>query len=350
MATFPTGDLTAIDLRILSGAGVDVGQVGLPPGFVRAPAINAMQLTVTLPALADAIYNAVKVNDQVALDNSGYLALQTYHRHQIGGPKEAYYTYDQFRDSNGQPIYPQRDVLTGPVGQFNGSGGHMTGKFNGKMIIQQSLLDIDAHPWGADWYKRRVEQVLGKKLDNKFRLYFQDHAQHGAGSEGGTSTRTVAYNGALQHALRDLAEWVEQGVKPPASTSYEVVDGQVVVPPNAGARKGLQPVVTLEANRGERAEVAVGEPVRLVGTIMVPPGTGKVVKVEWNVEGSSAPGSFVATEFGTVRPSVRVETTHTYTQPGTYFPVLRGTSQREGYPVTPFARVENIGRARVVVH
>ena len=97
LATFPTGDLTAIDLRILSGAGVDVGQVGLPPGFVRAPAINAMQLTVTLPALADAIYNAVKVNDQVALDNSGYLALQTYHRHQIGGPKEAYYTYDQFR-------------------------------------------------------------------------------------------------------------------------------------------------------------------------------------------------------------------------------------------------------------
>jgi hypothetical protein len=349
LASFPQGDRTAIDLQISSGAGAEVSQVGLPPGFVRAPLINATELTVTIPALGAAIYNAVKVGDQVALDNSGYLALQTYHRHQIGGPKEGYYTYDQFRDSNGQPIYPQREVLTGPVGQYNGSGGHMTGIFNGKMIIQQSLLDVDAHPWGADWYKKRVERVLGKRLDDRFRLYFQDHAQHGAGSEGGTSTRTVAYNGALQHALRDLAAWVEQGVKPPVSTSYEVVDGQVVVPPNAGERKGIQPVVTLEANRGVVAEVEVGQAVRLVGTIRVPPGTGKVVKVEWNVEGASTPGAFVATEFGDVRPSVRVETTHTYTQPGTYFPVLRGTSQRESYSLSPFARIENIARARVVV-
>jgi hypothetical protein len=34
---------------------------------------------------------------------------------------------------------------------------------------------------------------------------------------------------------------------------------------------------------------------------------------------------------------------------GAYFPVLRVTSQREGDLKTPFARVQNLGRVRVVV-
>jgi hypothetical protein len=335
----------------LSGAGTGASQVGLPPGFVRAPGTNATALTVTIPAFATPIYDAVAVGDQVALDNSGYLALQTYQRHQIGGPEQAYYTYDQFRnpdgDPNGTPIYPQRGVLTGPVGQYNGSGGHITGDFHGKMILQQSLMDPDAHPWGADWYKRRVVKFPGK-LDDRFRLYFQDHAQHGSGSEGGTSTRTVAYNGALQHDLRTVAAWVEQGVKPPVSTTYQVVDGQVVVPPLAAQRKGIQPVVTLLANDAARADVAVGEPVTLSGRIQVPPGAGKVVNVEWNVTGAT--GAYLPVPFGDIRPTVAVETTTSFAAPGTYFVVLRGTSQREDDPATPFARVENIARARVVVH
>jgi len=58
----------------------------------------------------------------------------------------------------------------------------------------------------------------------------------------------------------------------------------------------------------------------------------------------------VPTGFGDIRPSVSVETTHVFTTPGTYFPVLRATTQRQGDPNTPFARVDNIGRVRVVVH
>ena len=238
-------------------------QVGLPPGFVRAPATNAGALTVTIPAFAVAIYNAVVVGDQVALDNSGYLALQTYQRHQIGGAEQAYYTYDQFRDPpvpGGTPIYPQRGVLTGPVGQYNGSGGNITGDFHGKMILQQSLMDPDAHPWGADWYKRRVVTFPGK-LDDRFRLYFQDHAQHGSGAEGGTSTRVVAYNGALQHDLRTLAAWVEQGVKPPVSTTYQVVDGQVAVPARRGAAQG-HPARGLAAGQRRDTRRRLGRPSR----------------------------------------------------------------------------------------
>ena len=69
--------------------------------------------------------------------------------------------------------------------------------------------------------------------------------------------------------------------------------------------------------------------------------------MEWNVTGAT--GAYVPVAFGDVRPAVSVETTTTFAAPGTYFVVLRGTSQREGAPNTPFARVENIARARVVV-
>jgi hypothetical protein len=399
LQTFPSGDLTAIDLRITSGAGATLNQLGLLPGYIRGPSINAAQSTVTLPAAAAAIFNAVQVGDAVALDNSHYLALQTYHRHQVGGPEWDFYPWDQFRDRSGNPIYPQREVLTGPVGQFNGAGGPMTGDFHGKMIVQESLMDPDAFPWAADWYKRKVEEVLGRQqLNDKFRVYFQDHAQHGGvvPSPSGTTPRTVSYTGALQQDLRHLAAWVEQGVRPPPSTSYKIVNyGQVEVPWTAERRKGIQPVVdlTVSAKRshggrkhhddscndddrnwpngkegdgrerrddsdddrkghhdrddedGERVDVAIGEVVTLCGRIEVPPRAGKVVSAEWNFDGTG----FVPAAIDKIRPAVNVRAVHSFSQPGTYFVVLRGTSHNEGDPNTPFARVENIDRVRVVV-
>jgi hypothetical protein len=40
---------------------------------------------------------------------------------------------------------------------------------------------------------------------------------------------------------------------------------------------------------------------------------------------------------------------HAYTAPGIYFPALRVTSHRRGDTKTPHARVDNLGRVRVVV-
>jgi hypothetical protein len=54
-------------------------------------------------------------------------------------------------------------------------------------------------------------------------------------------------------------------------------------------------------------------------------------------------------DIGAIRPSVKLKVTHTYTAPGTYFPVLRAASQREGNPDDPFTQVLNIDRVRVVV-
>lgn len=148
--------------------------------------------------------------------------------------------------------------------------------------------------------------------------------------------------------MRDLAVWVEQGKAPPASTSYQIEDGQVVVPADANTRKGIQPVVTLAANGGALTTVKVGAPVRFKAAIKVPAGTGYVIAAEWDFDGD---GTFEtpATIPGGNKAEVAVTATHAYIRPGTYFAVLRATSQREGDRGTPFAHIRNLARARIVV-
>mgnify|MGYP006354939155 CR=1 FL=1 len=46
---------------------------------------------------------------------------------------------------------------------------------------------------------------------------------------------------------------------------------------------------------------------------------------------------------------IRHLTAYSYDTPGTYFPVVRGTSQREGDPDDAYARAQNLGRVRVIV-
>ena len=148
--------------------------------------------------------------------------------------------------------------------------------------------------------------------------------------------------------MRDVAAWAEKGTAPPAGTVYKMNDGQVEVPAKAGARKGVQPVVTLTANGGARAEVAVGKPVEFVGLVEVPPGTGKVVNAEWDFEGNGEfPVKGQVTLDGTGERA-SVKTSYSFSKPGTYFAVLRAASQRKP-DGTPYARALNIARARVVV-
>jgi hypothetical protein len=159
--------------------------------------------------------------------------------------------------------------------------------------------------------------------------------------------RTISYQGVLEQALRDVSAWVERGAKPPTNTRYSVVESQVQVPARADQRGGIQPVVTLKANGRERADVAVGEPVTFVADITVLPNTGKVVAAEWDLLGEGnypVPGQIAAPG-----SSVTVKTTYSYSKPGTYFPVIRVASQREADVKTPYARVQNLGRVRVVV-
>jgi hypothetical protein len=224
------------------------------------------------------------------------------------------------------------------------------------MIVVNTLMDEAAYAWQADWYRSLVEQALGPRLDDRYRLWFIDHAMHTAPTvmpgdpKPVRTTRVVAYSGVLQQALRDLSAWVEHGIAPPASTAYEVIDGQVRVPARAAERRGIQPVVTVTANGRERADVPVGEAVEFSGVIDAPPGAGVIVGAEWDFEGGG--------DFPVVEPfedatlsmaQLTVTTTYAFSEPGTYFPALRATVHRTGDAQSPFARVQNLGRVRVVV-
>lgn len=104
-------------------------------------------------------------------------------------------------------------------------------------------------------------------------------------------------------------------------------------------------MVDLSADGGVRAEVAVDQPVTFTAKIAVPPGAGEVVVAEWNFLGSAeyTPAHFSPGETVTLRA------TFSYSEPGTYFPVIRATSHRAGNPDDPHGRIQNLGRVRVVV-
>ena len=70
-----------------------------------------------------------------------------------------------------------------------------TGRFEGKMIVVESLLDREAFPWQADWYRSRVHEHLGDATDDHFRLWFVDNALHGDSEIQESPTHTVSYLG-----------------------------------------------------------------------------------------------------------------------------------------------------------
>jgi hypothetical protein len=299
-----------------------------------------------------AMLSKLRDGDKITLDNSDYIALQTYHRHQI--PDKTYAVWDQFRDEKGNPKYPQRPLLTGPLIAQGGAGSLQSGRFGGRMIVTAALMDMDALPWQPDWYRARVKEHLGDREAEQFRLWYIDHALHGDTEKTVDALHVVTYIGALHQALLDLAAWVEQGAAPPESTSYTVRDGQLSVPATAKERRGIQPVVNLKANGAERADVAAGEPVRFSAEIGIPPGGGKLAAAEWSFEGEAdfpvrevLPGRENLSGGEKANAVILLEQVHAFNRPGTYFPALRVTSNRQEGDV--FTRVRNLGRVRVVV-
>lgn len=295
------------------------------------------------------VTDAIKAGHRVRIDNSDFLAFETYYRHALLGPDS--YVCNQFRRSDGVPIYPQRKQLMNYDFVLSSVGKPITGDFHGKMIVLQYLLDWDAHGWFADWYRNKVRTQQGARMSDRYRLYFVDHCTHGQAPD---PTRTVSYAGALQQALRDLSAWVEKGVAPLAETRYEVRDAQVIVPPTADKRKGLQPVVTLKANGGERAEVRVGEDVQFTAVAAAPAGAGAIVSAEWDFTAGPEPIAGDEGRFrdkAEIKPAARVTLSHShrFDKPGTYYPALRVHSHRQGDANARYARVANLGRVRVVV-
>lgn len=282
----------------------------------------------------------LQVGDTVKIDNSNFLAMESYHRHQV--PESGFPVWDQFRDVNGKPLYPQRPFLLGPLFVQSTAGTRLTGKYDGKAILVASLWDREAMPWQADWYRRRAEAA-----GSDIRLYYTDHAAHGDEADSEQESHLVSYQGELQQALRVLAAWVEDGTVPPESTSYRIEDGQVLIPDTAAERHGLQPVVSLTTNGSDRADVEVGEAVRFEGNIAAPKDGGTIVSAGWDFTGD---GVYVPVEsLIPGRTSAKVSATRIFEKPGTYFIGLRGTAQPGEAQGTHYAELTNLDRVRVVV-
>ncbi|MEX5635068.1 PKD domain-containing protein [Parafrankia sp. FMc2] len=345
LGTAPAGELAGADLVVLSGAAA--GKT-VPLGEVEGN-------TITFGTGADrAVTETIRPGDRLRLDNSWIIALQYYQRHQVPAPGE--YGWDQFRGPDGAPLHPQRPLLVGPTFAQAASGAVPTGTFHGKMIMLGSLLDTEAFPWPADWYRRQTQTHLGSGLEGSYRLWFTDNAGHVPPRDAATETHIVRYLSELQQALLYLDDWVTRGTAPPASTSYEV-DGetQIHVPAGAGERRGVQPVVDVrvtevddrEIRPAARAEARAGQPATLAVTAELPPGAGEIVRVEWDFDGT---GAFAERpEIDPTDGTVRLTATHTFDRAGTYFPVARVTARRAGAGDSPYGLVQNLARARVVV-
>lgn len=325
-----SGDAAGASIQITSIAG---DKVGLAP-------------TIPLDILAK-----LKAGDEVQVDNSNFLAVQTYHRHQ--DPGKQYPVWNQFRDENANPLYPQRPMLLGPMFTMGAAGSVPNGIFKGKMILLGSLWDREAFPWQCDWYRQRVKEHKGDQTENDFRLWYTEHALHGdMSSQLDDATHAVGYLGVLQQALRDISTWVEKGIPPPSTTSYQIAEGQVVIPSTAKERRGIQPVVNVTVNGSKRADIKMGESITLNAVIEVPENTGTIVSAAWDFDGSGSFKDKVDLTEATIKNKgsyLELTRKYTYSEIGTYFPVLRVASQRNGNLESPYTRIQNLDRVRVVV-
>lgn len=297
------------------------------------------------------ILSLVKPGDKVFLDNSDYIAIQSYYRHQV--PEDlSFHAWDQFRDEQGRPMLPQRENIMGYG--MNGTGTVQDGCIQGKVIVTCGLMDESSCPWCGDWYRNKVAETKG--TDEDVRLYYMDRCLHGdvAALE---SNMIVNYMGALRQALLDLSAWVEQGIEPMASTVYELQGGQIIPEATAKERKGMQPVVELLANGEKCAHVKPGESVRFTVKAYVPENAGEITAVYYDTEDISwLPDAKV---FQNQLSFDRICTEGTngavaefncvYDKPGTYMASVKVQSNREGNPDDIFTQVKNLDRVRVVV-
>lgn len=326
------------ELMMLSGKGK--GQqlqiTRAKDGYVTLAAVNQPQLLSLL-----------KVGDSVQVDNSDWLAVETYYRHQV--PTKDYYVWNQFRGYNDVPIYPQRPKLLGPMFTRGAAGCLPTGKIHGKMILCCSVWDREAFAWQGDWYRRHIIEHLDSATDDNFRLWYTDHATHGGEDD---PTEVVDYTTTLYQALLDVSDWVERGVAPSHTSTYEVEDGQVMLAADGKSRGGIQPVPCVTIHGKERTEVKPGDTVTIHVTVDVPQGTGKVVRADWCLDDSkqfTQPADLTQARYSADGEHVEFEQTVSYDKAGTYFPTVKIYSERKGNAQTPYTCIANLGKVRVVV-
>lgn len=290
----------------------------------------------------------LKVGDSVQVDNSDFLAVETYHRHQV--PTPDYIGWNQFRGIGGQPIYPQRPFLVGPYITMGAAGCEFNGNIKSKVILCCSVWDREAFAWQGDWYRGKVREHLGEKTDDYFRLWYTDRATHSDGALE-DPTETVSYLSTLYQAMLDLSDWVERGIVPSKSSDYKIEDSQVILSDNGKTRGGVQPTVEATIHGKQRADVKAGEQVTIHVVAECPASTGKVVKAEWSLDGKTftLPVDLAKATYSANGSKVEFDTTVSYDSSGTHYPTVRIFSERNGDVNASFTSISNLGKVRIVV-
>lgn len=289
------------------------------------------------------VINLIQPGDVVFLDNSDYIAVQTYHRHTVPDDRSLY-AWDCYRDKEGKPLYPQRSDILGYLNVI-GTGAEQTGAINGKVIVVEAHTDESAYPWQADWYRKQIAKTMGGEKEY-VRVWQMEHCLHGDVAWLDNSY-IVNYLGALHQAMLDLSDWVERGMEPPQTTGYAVENGQILLPETAKKRKGVQPVIIITGNGKKRVEAKPGEKVRLEIRVEVPAGTGTVTAIDLYRDDSVQKPEPLA--FGLTKNGAKAKATVSYDVPGTYFATVRVKVNRHGDAADIFTQVKNLDRTRIVV-
>jgi hypothetical protein len=258
-------------------------------------------------------------------------------------------TFDFLR-VDGKPIYPQHKLNDlSPL-----MGVCYSGQYEGKLMWVHHTHDASLWPPQGVIYAGAVTAAQGEEAaQEKFRLRWAENAEHvppsmiPAGFGRAANTWLIDYQPLIEQSLQDLATWVERGTVP-CGTNYSYKDGKVTLPSTAAERSGIQVVVDVTANGAKRAEVRVGEKVAIAVSAEVPEGTGTIIAVDWDFDGS---GTFPESVPGIdgKAAKARLTTTHSYDRPGTYFVTARVSSHRDGDVKATSRRVPNVNQARIVV-
>ena len=291
-------------------------------------------------------FTGVLPGDEVRLDNRALLAYCYLYRHDISdGPMGDFLRVD------GQPMYPQHRA-SGGGSPFMGIP--YCGDYAGKLLWVHHTHDASLWPSAAMSYPQAVLQSQGEEgLAERFRMRWSENAEHVPAdfvpdSPGrAASTTLIDYRPIIEQSLADLARWVEDGIEP-AGTTFEFGDGKVTLPPTAAERGGIQPVVRVSANGGQRTEVRVGEEVQLEVHAEAPPEGGTIVAAQWDFDGSGTYPFHHDGIDGTSK-SVTLTTSHTFDRPGTFFVTALVQSHVDGDVRAEHRRLPNLASARVIV-
>ncbi|MFA4835766.1 MAG: tannase/feruloyl esterase family alpha/beta hydrolase [Dehalococcoidia bacterium] len=310
--------------------------------------IDGMVLCLASTQAGNLQFTDVAIGDEIQVDNRDYMAHCYWYRNQMMPDLAG---WEPFL-IDGNPIYTQRPICPHPAGVYYDY------QFpEKKMILVLNTYDRDCWPTTGPAYHQMVSKYLGDNIDDSFRLWFNDHAAHMDGSTQAAitpgvvpdwTTRLIDYAGIIHQALRDMIDWVENGKAPPRTTDYEYKDGAIILPDTAD-RGGIQPVVSLTANGvSDRLEIKTGTPVTFAAAAEVPPGAGTLIKVDWDFDGK---GKYPFKNEGIdgSLSKMQFSASYTFTKAGTYFPVVRVTSHRDGDVNAALGRVTNLARIRVVV-